>query len=425
MEALTPPHINQAPGLLRSRALSWAAGYPYVAFFDSCDSGQDRYGQWAWLLGVAGPAAPRLENWDALCAHQGQWAMGLLPYDLKNRLEPHLHSRQAAPVTWPELAFFVPETVIGLRRGATQPEVLAHPGDPAAVVAALETALPLAPAPATRPHFVPALEQAAYLDIIARLRAHIRDGDFYEINLTQPFVADCRLDAPAAHYLRLTAISPVPFAAYLRYGDRYLLSASPERFLQSTGPWLRSQPIKGTAPRGHTPEADQAQREALRHSRKEQAENVMIVDLTRHDLNRSCLTGSVAVPHLFEVQTFPQVHQLVSTIEGQRAPELRPVEALGRMFPPGSMTGAPKFKTMEMIDHYEATGRGAYAGSAGYFTPEGDFDLNVIIRSLIYDAQAARLCYHVGGAITYDSDPQAEYEETLVKARAIRMLFGS
>ncbi|RMG56752.1 MAG: anthranilate synthase component I family protein [Bacteroidetes bacterium] len=410
---------------LRQQALSWASAYPYVAFFDSCGSEVDRYGSWSWLLGVGGADTRRLESWLQLLQHQDHWAMGLLPYDLKNQLEPRLHSRDEPPVSWPEVAFFLPETVIGLRRGASEPEVLLHPAGRPDPLPTLRAALPLPPLSEAAPDFAPLMDRDTYLRTIRRLQQHIRDGDFYEINLTQAYVARHRLEDPAAAFLQLTEISPVPFAAYLRYGDRYLLSASPERFLQSAGPWLRSQPIKGTAPRGRTPAEDARHQQALRHSIKEQAENVMIVDLTRHDLNRSCETGSVSVPRLFEVQTFPQVHQLVSTVEGRRAGDVTALEALGRMFPPGSMTGAPKVMTMEMIDHYEACGRGAYAGSAGYMDPEGDFDLNVIIRSLIYDASGEQLCYHVGGAITYDSDPAAEYEETLVKARAIRLLFGA
>ena len=150
----------------------------------------------------------------------------------------------------------------------------------------------------------------------------------------------------------------------------------------------------------------------------------MIVDLTRNDLYRSCLTNSVRVEHLFEVQTFPQVHQLVSTVTGLRRPDVTWPEILANTFPPGSMTGAPKIMSMEMIDRYEKTGRGLYAGSLGYIDPEGNFDWNVVIRSLLYDAGNKQISYHVGGAITYDSDPEQEYEETLVKAAAIRLLFA-
>jgi para-aminobenzoate synthetase component 1 len=198
-----------------------------------------------------------------------------------------------------------------------------------------------------------------------------------------------------------------------------VLCASPERFLQKQGERLISQPIKGTAKRGQTPEEDAARITHLRTSEKEQAENVMIVDLTRNDLHRSCITGSVEVPYLFEIQTFPTVHQMVSTVTGQVQPGLAWQQVVANTFPPGSMTGAPKVKAMELIRRYEGRARGAYAGSLGYCTPDGDFDLNVVIRSIVWDSASGKLSYHVGGAITYDSTPEAEYEETLLKALAI------
>jgi para-aminobenzoate synthetase component 1 len=216
----------------------------------------------------------------------------------------------------------------------------------------------------------------------------------------------------------------VPFAAYIRLRDWHLISASPERFLRRQGDLLVSQPIKGTAPRGATPAEDKTLAWQLRHSLKEQAENVMIVDLTRNDLNRCCETDSVRVPHLFEIQTFPTLHQMVSTITGRLRPGLGWQEILAMTFPPGSMTGAPKVRVMELIDAFEPGARGVYAGSVGYVTPAGDFDTNVIIRTLVYDRAAGHLCYQVGGAITYDSDPAQEYAETQVKAAVMRALFA-
>ncbi|MEO1452115.1 MAG: anthranilate synthase component I family protein, partial [Bacteroidota bacterium] len=253
---------------------------------------------------------------------------------------------------------------------------------------------------------------------------HIKAGDFYEINLAQAFVAEDVSITPQAVFKRLMEISPVPFGAYIRFGEKHLICASPERFLQRQGNTLRSQPIKGTAPRSQDPQEDELHATYLRESLKERAENVMIVDLTRNDLNRSCDPFSVQVPHLFEIQAFPQVYQMVSTVEGQKRPEVSNADIWANTFPPGSMTGAPKVKTMEMIDYYEPIARGVYAGSAGYIKPNGDFDWNVIIRSLVYDAETKRLCYHVGGAITYDSDPAAEYAETLLKAKAIRKIWA-
>ncbi|GAB4410970.1 MAG: hypothetical protein OHK0039_15780 [Bacteroidia bacterium] len=413
------PHTT--PANEKYALLHWGAGFRYAAFFDTCDSPVDRYGQWDYLLGVARSDAAAIVRWEDFVARPVGWCMGILPYELRVLLEPGLRHRQEPWVALPEVALFVPEVVVGKRRGAANYAVLHDPGG------LLPAELPPPPSgqqEVAPPLFTALTDRETYLDQIRRLQVHIHDGDSYEVNLSQAFVATAMLADPAATFRRLTDLSPVPFAAFVRHGDTYLISASPERFLQRQGPCLRSQPIKGTAPRGSTPAEDEALRQHLQHSDKEQAENVMIVDLTRNDLYRCCLPHSVTVPHLFEVQTFPQVFQLVSTVEGLVDPTLDAAAVLSRSFPPGSMTGAPKVMSMELIDRYEPTARGAYAGSAGYFTPEGDFDLNVIIRSLRYDAATRRLSYHVGGAITFDSDPAQEYEETLVKARALRALFG-
>ena len=411
----------------RRRLLAWAESFPYAAIYDSCQTQVDRYGRYDWLMGVAAADALRLTRWEEWAEAPPRWWMGGLPYELKNRFEPKLHTRIPAYVAWPEVAFFSPQILIersrvngGLRVQAETIEGLQ------AVVGLLSQSLAL---PATWEE-LPALRwqgnfsREGYLAQVERLRAHIREGDFYEINLAQAFHAEVELPHTAALFERLTAISPMPFAGYLQFGDHHLICASPERFLQLNAGQLCSQPIKGTAPRSADPEQDAAHRAYLAHSEKEQAENVMIVDLTRHDLHRSCFTGSVEVPHLFEIQAFPQVYQLVSTITGRKRSELTAAQVLAQTFPPGSMTGAPKVMTMTMIDRYEPEGRGLYAGSLGYLTPEGDFDFNVVIRSLIYQAAQQRLSYHVGGAITYDSDPEREYEETLTKAAAIRQLFA-
>jgi para-aminobenzoate synthetase component I len=264
----------------------------------------------------------------------------------------------------------------------------------------------------------------AYCAMVELLRQHIRDGDVYEVNLSQCFSAHVKINSPVSLWERLKESSPVPFAGYCKWEDLYLLCASPERFLRLHRHKLMTQPIKGTVARGTTPEADAQYAFALRNSTKEQAENVMIVDLSRNDLFRSCEVGSVEVPYLFEVQTFPQVHHLVSTVVGRKRRDVHAVQTLRNTFPPGSMTGAPKVRACELIAEYEPSTRGLYSGALGYIGPNDDFDFNVVIRSLAYDAQAQVMTYHVGGAITWDSEPQAEYEETLLKAKAIEGLFS-
>jgi len=401
------------------------AAFPYMSWMDSCGSEVDRYGKYAFLAGIASDASRLQNSWEML-APAGDWYMGGLPYELKNRFETGLITAQDSLLSWPEVAFFIPEIVLYQTRNSPEIHIESdsHEGI-LRIVHWIEAPLTLLsgeetqPAPVFASHF----SAETYQQAIRTLQAHIKEGDFYEINLTQAFWAEHEVAQPIELFRRLIEISPVPFAAFLRIEDKYAICASPERFLQHQGGILRTQPIKGTTPRGKTEEEDRAYRNYLSHSEKEQAENVMIVDLSRNDLQRSCKPRSVHVPYLFEIQAFPQVYQLVSTVEGELAESISPLQAVSMAFPPGSMTGAPKVSTMHHIDAYEPIARGLYAGSIGYIAPNGDMDLNVVIRSLMYDAKAKLLSYHVGGAITYDSDPASEYEETLVKAQAIRKLW--
>lgn len=403
--------------LQKSAILHWAAQWPYALVLDNCASTTDRYGQYELLVGVAQQPENEINTWEKLSTYSG-WAMGLLPYNLKNNFEKNLTKDINHFINFPEIAWFIPEKVVAIRRDSTEVVWLLGEAE----------SLPTPPQPSTicskAPNLFSNFTKDQYLSIVEKLRDHIRDGDCYEINLAQAFTAEEVSLNPVAAFEALTAVSPVPFAAFFRWKSQYVVCASPERFLQKQGSLLVSQPIKGTARRGHTPDDDLAQQTALRHSLKEQAENVMIVDLTRNDLHRSCQTGSVAVPYLFEIQTFPTVHQMVSTITGQALPTLSWQQVVANTFPPGSMTGAPKVMAMELISRYEGLARGAYAGSLGYCKPAGDFDLNVVIRSMIWDATQQKLSYHVGGAITYDSDPAAEYAETLLKAVAIEKVLA-
>ncbi len=392
-----------------------------MAVLDNCQSEADQYGQYELLVGVAGLGGKRYDTWASLQQADPHWLMGVFPYELKNQFEPRLHSRNRPIISFPEVAWFEPETLLMIPRG----ESILYEVRPAGIQPFELPALPatfqqdISPPPVFTGNFT----RAAYLNTIRELQAHIRDGDFYEINLSQSFTADYTLSNPGDLYMRLTAVSPMPFAGMFKWQDQYLLCASPERFLQLKGDRILSQPIKGTTATATDPKEDQQRVFTLFHSEKERAENVMIVDLTRNDLYRSSQINSVQVDHLFEVQSFAGLHHLVSTVSGKRRPDLKWQEILGNTFPAGSMTGAPKISTMEHIDHYEKAGRGIYAGSLGYLDPSGNLDLNVIIRSMIYDQQQHLLTYQVGGAITYDSIPEAEYEETLVKAAAIRKLF--
>lgn len=372
------------------------------------------------MLGLS--RGPGLHSWAEWEAQRGNWIMGGLPYEWKSHLDQRLESANPPEISWPELAGFVPELLLLRLRGSDRLWVIKEEIEE--WEAEIESQAP-ANEELVSPVFHSNFSRDGYLQTVEKLRQHIKEGDCYEINLAQTFTAHAKINHPELLFLRLIGISPVPFAAYLKCGERHLISASPERFLQHRKRTLLTQPIKGTARRGSTAQEDQRMIETLLHSEKERAENVMIVDLSRHDLNQFCRPFSVQVPSLFHIQSFPQVHQLVSTVRGELAEGVSATTALSGIFPPGSMTGAPKHKVMQLIDQYEPTGRGLYAGAVGYISPGGDFDFNVVIRSLMYAEEKEMLSYHVGGAITYDSDAEREYEETLLKASAIRKALGA
>ncbi|WP_316933289.1 anthranilate synthase component I family protein [Pedobacter lusitanus] len=263
------------------------------------------------------------------------------------------------------------------------------------------------------------MDRKTYLSKVNELREHIARGDIYEVNFCQEFFAENAAINPYEVYLNLNKLSPTPFSGFFKLHGKYILSASPERFLCKRGEQLISQPIKGTAKRSHNQIEDELIKTALKNNLKEQAENVMIVDLVRNDLTKSAIRGTVKVNELFGIYSFPQVHQMISTVSCRMNPELHPVEAIANTFPMGSMTGAPKVRAMELIEETECSRRGIYSGAFGYFDPEGDFDFNVVIRSILYNEEKKYLSFQVGGAITFASSAEAEYEECMLKASAM------
>jgi len=272
----------------------------------------------------------------------------------------------------------------------------------------------------------PLINKETYLDNIHKILALIRRGDFYEINYCQAFEAVLKNIHPVNLYEALTALSPTPFACFYKNDYDYLLCASPERYLQKKGPHLISQPIKGTIKRNTQNEIDdKIQLETLQNSSKDKSENVMVVDLVRNDLSRICEQGSVEVSELFGIYSYPQVHQMISTITGKINDNTSFSEILEATFPMGSMTGAPKKSVMETIDLLEPTKRGLYSGTVGYINPGGDFDFNVVIRSIFYNSQSGKANYQVGGGITIYSDAEKEYEECLLKASAIKKVLST
>lgn len=362
--------------------------------------------------------------WQALAEirseHQG-WYVGYLGYDLKNYTE-NLQSQNSDPVGAPDLFFFQPGEILLMDHLSG---ILSAPcGLGPELATLLEDCI-------NGSHPEMDEESAAKIELhsfssttsgeeyTARIRDaqhRIREGEFYEINLSHQLQGRFRGDSFDL-YRSMRKQGPVPFGAYMKWNRWRVCSASPERFLCREGARLFSQPIKGTAPRMIDPEQDRRVREALLNSEKERAENLMIVDLVRHDLSKVALPGTIRVPELFSLHQFETVHQLISTVEGRVDPEQDPVGILQACFPMGSMTGAPKIRAMQVIEELEEYKRGIYSGAIGYLAPSGDFDFNVVIRTAILNDD--RLFYPVGGAITSDSDPQDELEETWVKVRAL------
>jgi len=408
--------------------LNWSKQFSILLLLDSCEY-TSKYGRYECLLAVhpidviAGNMGDLLNRVSIWHQERKDWLFGHICYDYKNNIEPKLSSRHLHRFDFPLLHFFCPAIVcyINEQRDALTIESIGI--EPSEVWEAIaqyplseDSALPIL-------SFLQSTSQQQYLEIIQTLRQHIADGDCYEINFcNQGYCEGVALD-PMQVFRKLKDISPAPFSAYYKLNHSYMICASPERYLYKEGPKILSQPIKGTARRDANPEKDLLIKEELQNSIKNKAENVMIVDLVRNDLARSCETGSVTVEELFGIYSFPQVHQMISTVSGNLKKQVSFTDALRYSFPMGSMTGAPKIKVMQLIEQYERSGRELFSGTAGYITPHGDFDFNVIIRSLFYDETLQYLSYQTGGAITYDSDPMEEWEEMRLKAWALERIF--
>lgn len=367
------------------------------------------------LEASAGNAFPQLRQFSL---QHHDWLFGHFAYDLKNETE-QLQSHHPDHVGFADMLFYVPEVVIQL--GSDSMTVSCFGSSPQEVFDAICHTPAAISATQRNININSRFNKHEYLQVVQALRRHILRGDCYEINFCQEFFAEDAIIHPLSVFTKLTAISPNPFTAFYRNHHKYLLCASPERYLKKTGSSIISQPIKGTWDRD-TGNAllDQQKKLQLQQSAKDRAENVMIVDLVRNDLSRICEESSVKVDELFGIYSFPQVHQMISTVSGQLRKELHWSDAIRATFPMGSMTGAPKKRVMELIESYERTRRGIFSGAVGYVTPGGDFDFNVVIRSILYNAANKYLCYQAGSGITFYSDPEKEYEECLLKAAAIK-----
>jgi para-aminobenzoate synthetase component I len=269
-------------------------------------------------------------------------------------------------------------------------------------------------------NIVSSLSKEKYIEKINQLKQHIQRGDCYEINFCQSYFANDAIIDPIETYKKLIQLSPAPFGSLYKLNDLYCLCSSPERFLRKRGNKIISQPIKGTSKRDSDTIKDSHNKKYLMESSKEKSENVMVVDLVRNDMSIICEKGSVKVKELFGIYSFPQVHQMISTIEGTLSADKNFTEVIDACFPMGSMTGAPKKMVMELIEKFENTHRGLFSGSIGYLTPSGDFDFNVVIRSIFYNETKKQISFFAGSGITYYSIAEEEYEECLAKAAAIK-----
>ncbi len=360
-------------------------------------------------------AGGALEGLQEMINASPSWLFGHLGYDLQLETAG-ISSSCPDRIGFPDCFFFEPVYLIRL----TDNQISISGPDPVAIWQEIQDEPELPAQQEKRTAIKGRYTKETYISVLEQLKKHILRGDCYEINFCQEFYSEDSLLNPLSVYRDLSRVSPNPFSALYRQDDHWLVCASPERFLRKEGRRILSQPIKGTA-RRNSSNADQdlAGKEALQRSEKDRSENVMVVDLVRNDLSRVCEEGSVKVDELFGVYSFPQVHQMISTVSGQVREDLTFADLIRATFPMGSMTGAPKKRVMELIREYENSRRGIFSGALGYISPAGDFDFNVVIRSIMYNAGSGYLSFQAGSGITWYSDPEKEWEECLLKASAI------
>ncbi len=417
-------------GEFKRKALLWANHFNTVCLLASNSYPYEKYGAKDWMLTA-----------DATCEIKcGENAFkelmkfnieskanifGFLSYDLKNQVEK-LESNNHDGIKFPELYFFQPRYIFEIRgdrltvnRNYLETyhliEAINNSQMPVGSNQLLQRKISLtARTPRKR-----------YLENVEQIRKQISEGEFYELNYCNEFYAEQAEINPVETFLRLNDIAQAPFSCFFKLGKKFLLSASPERFLKKEGNKLISQPIKGTIRRGNTVEENELLKRELKNNEKEKSENVMIVDMMRNDLSKSSKTGTVRVEELYGIYEFNTVNQMISTVVSEVADGIETVDIIKNAFPMGSMTGAPKVTVMQNIERYEDSKRGLFSGSVGYVSSDGDFDFNVVIRSILYNAEHKYLSIQTGGAITHNSVPEKEYEEILLKAEGLVEVLGA
>jgi len=418
--------INDASDF-KSRLLEWAQKSDNCIWLDSNNYTQ-KYSNFDAILAIDSYSEIKSDYKDSfkkLRSYQSNvndYIFGYLSYDLKNDIED-LSSNNYDGLHFPALTFFQPKKIIVFKGKTIELKyLLPYKDEIEADLDEIRHWKKSTPESLLTQDIKIKLKihKDHYFEKLQSLLNHIRRGDIYEANFCQEFYCENSIIDPIHVYQNLNKISKPPFATFLKLDDLYLISASPERYLKKEGSHVISQPIKGTEKRAVHIDEDEKLIQKLAQNPKERAENIMIVDLVRNDLSRSAIKGTVKVDELCKVYTFEQVHQLISTISCKVDSTTHPVDIIKDTFPMGSMTGAPKISAMKIIEQLEETKRGLYSGAVGYFTPDGNFDFNVIIRSILYNASKKYISFSVGGAITGQSIPEQEYEECLLKAKAMK-----
>ena len=412
------------PKLFKEQILSWAQQFREVVFLDS-NSYPQQYSNFDCILAVDAFTSLKTDYYNAfedLKQYQQNtkdWLFGYLSYDLKNGIE-NLHSDNFDGLNFPDLFFFQPKKVFILKGNELEIQYLMLCDDEVeedfeGIVESRKSKVESD----EKLNIQQRISKELYIQKINKMLEHIHIGDMYEANFCMEFYAENAVINPLKKFQRLNEISQAPFSVFFKNYKHYLLSASPERYLKKVGDKIISQPIKGTSKRFVDPIEDEKSKSVLVSDAKERAENIMITDLVRNDLSHTSQKGSVEVEELCGIYSFLQVHQMISTITSKLDPEYSAIDVLKTTFPMGSMTGAPKISVMEIVENLEETKRGLYSGAVGYFTPEGDFDFNVVIRSILYNEENKYVSFSVGSAITSLSIPEKEYEECLLKAKAM------
>ena len=389
-----------------------------VAYLNSNDgSGLLAFGDGKRISAMTGMALHDLDLFIEY--HKKKFIFGYLGYDLKNELED-LNSKNVDNKEFPDLFFWVPKYVVKLQGEHfefVQGDKTKESFEFLNYFLEEETDQNFH---SYKLDFQPTTSKEKYLENVIKLKEVIQQGDIYEINYCQEFLAEnVDINFSLDTYFKLNNITKAPFSSYVQFDEYTIFCGSPERYIKREVDKLLSQPIKGTAKRNPDKEQDELLKEQLKTDPKERAENVMIVDLVRNDLSKIATKNSVVVDELCGIYSFKTVHQMVSTVSCELKEKTSFTDVLRATFPMGSMTGAPKVSAMELIEEFENFKRGIYSGSIGYIDPEGDFDFNVVIRSLFYNKKKKMMTCDVGGAITIQSDPEKEYEECLTKVQKI------